>query len=150
MQELLDSLNKRRIIAIYIVILFALIAIIFSYNFQLTAPTYFNEKYNIIFANGLILYKLIELIIIYYFLFYRYLIRFKRNTYVEEHFVKLKKHTKLFFFLVPQGNTIFGLIAYKLSGSVLYFLLFSFIALITLILVKPNTIEKNYNQQNLN
>ena len=150
MQELLVSLNKRRIIAIYIVILFASLALVFSYNFQITAPSYFDEKYNIIFANGLILYKLIELIIIYYLLFYRYLIRFKRNTYVKEHFVKLKKHTKLFFFLVPQGNTIFGIIAYKLSGSVLYFLIFSFIALVTLILVNPNTIQKNSNSQNLN
>lgn len=144
MQELsqhIDSLNTRRMLAIYIVLVFAIIALIFEYNFQISSPTYFNGEYNLIFANGLIIYKLIELLILYYILFHRYLIKLKSNTYNTIDFSKLKKHTKLLYFLIPQGNTIFGMIAYKLSANVLYFFLFSFIALVTLILVKPRTLK---------
>ncbi|MFT5660065.1 MAG: hypothetical protein ACI9TV_000699 [Sulfurimonas sp.] len=149
MQELINTLNKRRIVTIYVVVLFALTSLIFNYNFNITAPIYFDGEYNIYIANGLIIYKVIELIIIYYFLFHRYLIKLRSITYTIEDYPKLKKHTNLLLFLIPQGNTIFGIIAYKLSGSVLYFLLFSCIALVTLILVKPNTLSLANKIQNL-
>ena len=150
MQELINSLNKRRIVTIFIVLLFAIIALLFNYNFQITQPTYFDGKYNSYIYNGLIIYKIIELIIIYYLLFYRYIIRLRSTAYTVEEYPKLKKHTNLFFFLIPQGNTIFGIIAYKVSGSVLYFLIFSFIALVTLILVKPNILQVSGKKSNLN
>jgi hypothetical protein len=150
MHVLVYSLNKRRIVTIYIVILFALISLIFNYNFNITTPIYFDGKYNMYIANGLIIYKFIELIIIYYFLLHRYLIRLKTIPYTLEDYPKLKKHTNLLLFLIPQGNTVFGIITFKLSGSVFYFLIFSFIALITLILVKPNTLLTDNKTQNLN
>lgn len=150
MQELIHALNKRRIVTIYIVGLFALIAVVFDYNFDTTTPTYFDGKYNMLIANGLILYKFIELAIIYYFLFHRYTIKLRTLTYTTENYPKLKKHTNLLLFLIPQGNTIFGIIAFKMSGSVLYFLIFSFIALISLLLVKPNTLQRDVTTQNLN
>lgn len=140
MQELIHALNKRRIITICIVIVFAFTSLVFNYNFNVTNPTYFDGKYNMYITNGLVVYKLIELIIIYYFLFHRYLIKLRTITYSIKDYPKLKKHTNLLLFLIPQGNTVFGIIAYKLSGSVSYFLLFSFIALVTLILVKPNSL----------
>ena len=139
MQELIHALNKRRIITICIVIVFAFTSLVFNYNFNVTNPTYFDGKYNMYITNGLVVYKLIELIIIYYFLFHRYLIKLRTITYSIKDYPKLKKHTNLLL-LIPQGNTVFGIIAYKLSGSVSYFLLFSFIALVTLILVKPNSL----------
>ena len=137
MQDLVDSLKKRRKIAIYIVVLFTPLSLLIDYNFQISPLTYFDGKYNIYFIYALIVYKLFELIIIYYILFYRYLIKLKAKTYKVEEYVKLKKHTSLLFFLIPQGNTIFGIIAYKLSANVLLFILFLTIAFITLMLVKP-------------
>lgn len=138
MQELVNSLNKRKLLTFIILLVFVFIAFLFDYNFQITTPTYFEGKYNIHFSNGLIIYKIFELIIIYYFLFHRYLIQLKTITYTAKDYPKLKKHTSLLLFLIPQGNTIFGIIAYKFSGSILYFLLFSFIAFVTLILVQPS------------
>ena len=148
MQELVHALNKRKRVTIFIVVLFAILALLFNHNFTITTPNYFDGKYNIRIVNGLILYKMVELIIIYYYLFYRYIIRLRTISYTESQYPKLKKHTKLLFFLIPQGNTIFGIIAYKLSGDVLYFIVFSFIALITLILVNPNILLLNSNNRN--
>ncbi len=147
MDELVSSLEKRKKLAIYIVVLFAFIAIVVSYNFKISSPTYFDGKYNIYFANGLIFYKLIELSILYYFLFYKYLNKVRINNYKEKDFLKLKKHTKLLFFLIPQGNTIFGIIAYKLSSELIYFIIFSFIALFMLLFVKPNMLQKVLNSK---
>lgn len=141
MNELIHVLNKRRKIATYIVVVFAIIAVVVSYSFEIAAPTYFDGKYNMDIANGLIVYKIIELIILYYVLFHRHIVFLKENTYSEKQFAKLKKHTKLLYFLIPQGNIIFGIIAFKLSGNLIYFITFSFIALATLFLVKPNTLD---------
>ena len=140
MQVLVSHLKKRRFIASGVVILLALIAFVVSFTFEIEKTSYFNGKYNEILLYGLVTYKLIELPIIYYFLFHRYL----NKSYDEEFFLKIKKHTKLLFFLIPQGNTIFGLIAYKLTGNIYYFLLFSLIAIITLILINPNRLKILY------
>ena len=150
MQALVYSLKKRRKIAIYIVLLFAFISLFLDYNLQIAPLNYFDGKYNIYFIYGLIVYKFIELIIIYYVLFHRYLIKLRNKTYKTEEYAKLKKHTSLLFFLIPQGNTIFGVIAYKLSANVLLFILFVTIALITLILVKPEKLLVSDKFSNLN
>lgn len=141
MHDIINSLEKRRRVAAIVVLLLAFVALVFSLNFQLSPPSYFDPKYNSIFTYALIVYKVIELPILYYLLFHRYIVKLRKVPYVIDKYPKLSKHTKLLFFLIPQGNTIFGLIAYKLSGNVLYFLLFSFIALITLFLVKPKKLE---------
>jgi len=121
-----------------IVVVLALISVIVSINFHFQPTSYFGGGYNFYFLSFLILYKFIELPIVYYFLFYRHIVHIKKSGEYEEKFEKIKKHTKLLFFLIPQGNTVFGIIAYKISGDIYYFLLFSSIALITLFLVKPN------------
>ncbi len=144
MQELISTLNRRKKITILLVILFALIAFIISLNFQITSPTYFDGVYNREVVLFLIVYKLIELPIVYYILFHRYLLRLQNNTFDKQVFKKFTKHSKLLFFLIIQGNTIFGIIAYKFSGDIVYFLIFTLIALITLILIRPD-ILKTYN-----
>ena len=138
MDELVAYLHKRRIIMMSIVALLAAIAIMVSYNFHIAASTHFGGKYNQTFIYALIVYKLIGLPILYYLLLHRHLRALRKPLDHEEILVKLRKHSKLLLFLIPQGNTIFGIIAYKLSGSILYFLLFSSIAIITLYLIKPN------------
>ena len=148
MQELITQLEKRRKVATYIVVLLIFVALSVSFNFQISPSSYFYPQYNMYFANGLILYKIIELFIFYYFLFYRYMKKLKEYNENEDFFPKMQKHTKLLFFLIPQGNTVFGIIAYKLSGNVSYFLIFSIIALITLYIIKPNKLGTyNINSQ---
>jgi hypothetical protein len=141
MEELVAYLIKRRIIMMSIVVLLAMIAITVSYTIHFTPSSYFGGKYNQILIYSLIVYKLIELPILYYLLLHRHLVILRNHEHYHEYLPKLRKHSKLLFFLIPQGNTVFGVIAYKLSGNVLYFLLFSCIALITLYIIKPNNIK---------
>ena len=125
-----------------IVIVLAIFALIISLNFTIVPLTYFDGLYNIYFVYGLIVYKLIELPIIYYILLHRHLSTLKTNSYNSEWINKFKKRSQLLYFLILQGNTIFGIIAYKLSGNVLYYLLFSLIALSALYITKPNDINR--------
>lgn len=138
MQTLIDDLNRRRIIGIGIVTVLAIIAVVFSYNFKFSPSSYFGGKYNDYFVLALIIYKVIELSILYYILLYRHIVFLKQTPNYSHRFPKIKKHTKLLLFLVPQGNIVFGIIAYKLSANVFYFLVFLFIAVITLYIIKPN------------
>ncbi|QSZ42815.1 hypothetical protein GJV85_12050 [Sulfurimonas aquatica] len=148
MQELVTYLHKRRIIMISAIFIIAIIGFIFHINFSLDPVTYFDGKYNIFIIYFLIIYKLIELPVLYYILMYRYIRKLSKsnsdlsksnNNYDLN--LKIKKHTKLLYFLIPQGNTVFGIIAYKVSGEILYFYLFLLIALVTLILIRPTSLS---------
>jgi len=141
MQELIVHLSKRRIFMVAAVFFLAVIAVVVSYNFKITPSNYFNGRYNNYFIYTLIIYKIVELSILYYILLYRHLVYLRKNSNYVERLPKLRKHTRLLLFLIPQGNTVFGIIAYKLSGNVSYFLIFSCIALITLLLVKPKSLN---------
>lgn len=141
MEELIGYLIKRRIIMMVVVVFLAILAVSVSYFIPLSPSTYFGGKYNTVLIYGLIAYKLIELPILYYLLLHRHLIILRNHARYEEHLPKLRKHAKLLLFLIPQGNTVFGIIAYKLSGNISYFLFFSFVALITLYLIRPNRIK---------
>jgi hypothetical protein len=141
MREAIVSLTKRRWISMVVVVMLAFISLIVSWSFQISRATYFGGQYNFIFTYSLIAYKLLELSLLSYFLFYRHRAYLKRNDLTAEFVVTLKKHVKLLLFLIPQGNTVFGIIAYKLSGNVLYFLIFSLIALLTLFIINPNSLK---------
>lgn len=141
MDELVAYLFKRRMIMMGIVVFLAILAITASYFIHLSPSTYFGGKYNQMFIYALIVYKLIELPILYYLLLHRHVKALRKTLDHEELLVKLRKHSKLLLFLIPQGNTVFGIIAYKLSGNVFYFLFFSSTALITLYLIKPNKLK---------
>ena len=140
MEELVGYLIKRRIIMMGIVVFLAMLAVSVSYFIHLTPSAYFGGKYNTVFIYGLIIYKLIELPVLYYLLLHRHLVKLRQYAHYEEHLPKVRKHAKLLLFLIPQGNTVFGIISYKLSGNILYFLFFSCVALITLYSIKPNKI----------
>jgi len=142
MKEHTTHLIKRRYIMMGIVVFLAVVAVIASYNFTITPTAYFGGKYNHDMLYFLIVYKFIELPTLYYLLFHRHVAHIRDNASYEDRFDKIKKNTKLLLFLIPQGNTIFGIIAFKLTGNILYFLMFSCIALITLFLVKPNKLFK--------
>ena len=137
MKVLVPFLEKRKLFIIKLLLVFALTAIILSFFFSPTPPQYFGGKYNMDFVYALIAYKIIELFVVYYILMHRHILFLRKYPTTLEFIEKLKKHTKLLLFLVIQGNTVFGIIAFKFSGSVLYFLLFSCIALVTLLLLDP-------------
>lgn len=140
MINLVTHLNKRRKIIIFLIICFASLSILFHFTYTIVPLNYFDGKYNQLFIYGLITYKLIELPILYYILLHRHTLKLKNNDNYNTAFQRLTKQSKILFFLILQGNTIFGVISYKLSGDVLFFLLFMLIALLTTILVKPNRI----------
>lgn len=141
MHDIITYLTKRRIIAVFAVIVIAVISIALSWNFHIGRVTYFDGKYNLVFTYSLIVYKIIELLFLSYFLFYRHKRYLKTNEPSIEFLTTLKKHVKLLLFLIPQGNTVFGIIAYKLGGEVFYFLIFSFIALLTLFIINPISLK---------
>ncbi|MDP2079061.1 MAG: hypothetical protein Q8J85_13545 [Sulfuricurvum sp.] len=141
MDELVAYLHKRRLIMMGIVAFLAILAIASSYFIHLSPSAYFGGKYNKTFIYTLIVYKFIELPILYYLLLHRHLRALEKTLDHEALLVKLRKHSKLLLFLIPQGNTVFGVIAYKISGNVLYFLFFSLIAIVTLYFIKPNKLK---------
>ncbi len=141
MYDVTVYLMKRRRIAMFAVIVLALIAVIVSWNFHISRLMYFGGKYNNLFIYSLIVYKILELLLLSHFLFYRHNRYLRKNDPTPLFLVTVKKHAKFLLFLIPQGNTIFGIIAYKLSGNVLYFLIFSFIALLTLFIINPNSLN---------
>ncbi|MDF1882948.1 hypothetical protein JHD49_03245 [Sulfurimonas sp. SAG-AH-194-C21] len=137
MQELVSTLEKRKSFILKVLALFASLALVFNFFVTLSCPQYFDGKYNMYFVYALIVYKIIELFIIYYILMHRHILYMKKNPVTNEFKVKLTKHTKVLLFLIIQGNTVFGVIAFKLSANVLFFLLFSCIALAALLLFQP-------------
>jgi hypothetical protein len=52
-----------------------------------------------------------------------------------------KKNVNRFFFLVPQGSIVFGILSYKLSTDIRYLLLFLLIAAVVVLIVNPNKIK---------
>lgn len=145
MQTVVFHLEKRKIFIMKLLFLFASLALLFNYFFTIIPPQYFDGKYNMYFVYGLIVYKIVELFIIYYILMHRHILFLRKNSLTETLIKKLQKHSKLLLFLVIQGNTVFGIIAFKFSGNVLFFLLFSCIAFITLLLIKPNKLLESLN-----
>lgn len=138
MKDLITNLNKRRRVIMFLIALFSFLAVLFHYNCGITSLNYFDGKYNMFFTYGLIVYKAIELPILYYVLVHRHLLQLKNTEVYSEVLAKLQKQSKVLFFLIIQGYTIFGIIAYKLSANVMFFLLFMFIALLTILIIKPS------------
>lgn len=144
MQEIVSFLEKRKSFILKLLALFTILALIFNIFFTLSPPQYFDGKYNMYFVYGLIAYKLVELAIIYFILMHRHILFMKKNRVSEEFKQKLHKHTKLLLFLIIQGNTVFGIIAFKLSANILFFLLFSCIALGVLLLFNPKKLLDSF------
>jgi 4-amino-4-deoxy-L-arabinose transferase-like glycosyltransferase len=137
MQTLIDNLSKRRRMMFYILIAIAIIGIIIDQSFDIEKTSYFGEAYNMYIVYGLIAYKLIELTILYFIFYHRHMRKLSEQKHISELQEKFEKNAKRFFMLVPHGNVIFGIISYKLTADILYFLLFIIIAISTLLLVKP-------------
>lgn len=139
MEEITLYLSKRRLFMMKIVALIFLLSFIYNHYFSITPLNYFEGKYNLMFVYGLMFYKLVELIILCYFLFFRYNKIFKNNIVNDTLLNKYKKHVKLLLFLIPQGNVVFGVISYKLTGEIIYLLYFLIVAINILYIVDPKS-----------
>lgn len=141
MDELIAQLHTRRKIGSLAVFFSVLVAIVVSLTIDIT-PSFELEAYGLMIVEALFAYKVIELFVIYYLLIHRYI-----REPLSQSFDKMVKHSKLFYFLVPQGNIVFGMIAFKVSGDVRYFLFFSLIALFVLLIMNPNKLYFNMSHR---
>ncbi len=125
----------------YIVFCIACIGIGVDYLFDIEAVSYFEDvQTNMYLVYFLIGYKLIELNILYFFFYHRHMLKYYDQEHCDEMLKKFNKNAKRFFMLVPHGSVIFGIISYKLTAQIGFFLLFLSIASIALYLVKPKKI----------
>ena len=147
MQSVIDNLSKRRRIMFYILILVAVVGISIDRFFDIQATSYFAEEYNLYIVFGLIGYKVIELNILYLIFYHRHMKKLMLSEDTHEILSKFEKNAKRFFTLVPHGSVIFGIISYKLTVNIWFFLLFILIATSTLFLVKPAKISKNFETE---
>ncbi len=125
----------------YILLLIACIGMLVDYLFEIEPVGYFeDEAINLYLVYFLIGYKVIELNVLYFFFYHRHLLKYFDVEHDDELLKKFNKNAKRFFMLVPHGSVIFGIISYKLTAELGYFILFLFIASIALHLVKPKKI----------
>ena len=137
MQNTKQRLHKRRTISLTVLLVIAILSLIVDKYFPFSPPTYIDTKYHMPLVYFLIAYKVIELGI-FYMIFYK---KHYLKTLAEEYHItsleKFEKQAKKFFFLVPQGSIVFGILSYKLSGNILYLWLFLVIAATVLWWVNP-------------
>ena len=143
MQKIKHTLIKRRRIAFILLIVIAILGYLIDIYYPFTPPSYISRRWRMPLVYFLIMYKIIELGV-FYILFYHKpylnLIKTHFHTHFEE---KFKISAKRFFFLVPQGSIVFGLLAYKLSGQINYLWLFLSIAISLLMLVNPDKLNED-------
>jgi len=137
-ENVITKLQARRKIMFIIIFVVFILAVSVDMFFDIQAVDYFEYKTQMLMVNALIVYKLIELGIIYFIFYHRHLRKFHTDKSDDKLLTRFEKNGKRFFMLVPQGNIVFGIISYKLTGSVGFLLLFLLFALITLSLVKPH------------
>jgi len=150
LQHFKSSLIRRRNVGILILSVIATLGYIINLYYPFTPPIFMESRFRMPLVYFLIVYKILELVI-FYLLFYRNPYLKLAETQFHTHFEeKFKKNAKLFFFLVPQGSIVFGILSYKISGQILYLWLFLLIAFFTLVLVDPKKLkEENPNYVSL-
>ena len=141
MKPTVESLSRRRKMMFYIVFFIACVGIIVDNLFDIKAISYFDDaETNLYLVYFLIGYKVIELNVLYFFFYHRHMLKYHGEEHNDDLLKKFDKNAKRFFMLVPHGSVIFGIISYKLTAQIGFFLLFLCIATIALYLVKPKKI----------
>ena len=142
MQDIKRSLSKRRKIGFIVLISIALLGYIINLYYPFSPPSYIASQWRMPLVYFLLIYKVIELVI-FYLLFYRkHYLKLLEETFHTHLLEKFEKNAKRFFFLVPQGSIVFGILSYKLSTDIRYLWVFLLIASITLLLVNPKKLEE--------
>lgn len=142
MKHIKLSLLKRRKIGLLILGVVAVLGYMMDIYYPFSPPTYINEKWHMPMVYFLISYKIIELGIFYLVFYRKHYLRLVESEFHLDFVDKFKKNAKRFFFLVPQGSIVFGILSYKLSGDIQYLWLFLFIAAMTLLMVDPKKLKE--------
>lgn len=141
MKPTVESLQKRRQLMFYIVFIIACLGILVDNVFDIEPVSYFEDSQtNLYLVYFLIGYKVVELNVLYFFFYHRHMLKYYDAEHCDDLLKKFDKNAKRFFMLVPHGSVIFGIISYKLTAQIGFFLLFLSIASIALYLVKPKKI----------
>jgi len=143
MQNTKQSLRKRRRISLWVLFAVAMLSLIVNNYYTLTPPSYIDAKYHMPLVYFLIAYKVIELGIFYMLFYKKHYLKVLAEEYHITSLEKFEKQAKKFFFLVPQGSIVFGILSFKLSGNVIYLWLFLLIAATVLWWVNPKTLLEN-------
>ena len=133
-----EPLLARRRLMGKVVLFFALLSFIFEFFIGLERAQWFDEpSWHFGMAYGMVAYKLIELRLLYLWFFVRTYKRFIAYKCSE---AQALRSMKRFYLLVLHGSTIFGIVTYKLTGMMTFFLLFMAIAGWTLWMVNPRKV----------
>jgi hypothetical protein len=145
MENLISALQKRRRLMFYILFVVAIIGIGVDRLFEISPADYYSPVLQLYFVYGLISYKLVELVLLYFFFYHRHMLKCTLAEHDKVLRARFEKNAKRFFMLVPHGSVIFGIIAYKLTAELEYFLQFLGIAIIALSLVRPQAYFESKN-----
>ena len=147
MKNLIAALQKRRRLMFYILFAIAIVGIGVDRFFEISPADYYDPRLQRYFVYGLIAYKLAELGVLYFFFYHRNMLKCSLAEHDESLREKFEKNAKRFFMLVPHGSVIFGIISYKLTAELAYFLLFINIAFVALFLVRPQAYFQRKHKQ---
>jgi len=134
-------LIKRRKIVLSILIIVAIVGLLVNHFYTIHPPSYIKTSWRLSIVYFLIVYKLIELFIFYILFYRRHYLKIIMPKFQIEDLHNFKKNVNRFFFLVPQGSIVFGILSYKLSTDIRYLLLFLLIAAVVVLIVNPNKIK---------
>jgi len=137
MQHIKNSLSKRRKIGVIILLVVAIVGYFINHYYPFSPPSYISSEYRMPLVYFLIAYKVIELGIFYLIFYRKHYLRLLEAEFHKHILEKFEKNAKRFFFLVPQGSIVFGILSYKLSGDIAYLWIFLSIAASALLLVNP-------------
>ena len=141
LDELIKNLIKRRKIVLLILLFVAFAGVLFDSFYRLTPPSYIDPKWRMTIVYALVAYKIVELFVIYLVFYKRHLSKILTPNHSIEDLKKFKKNARRFFFLVPQGSIVFGILSYKLSANLIYLLFFLFVASVVVLIVNPKRLN---------
>lgn len=142
MQNIKNALLRRRKLGFFILLAIAIFGYIVDIYYPLTPPSYISKEWHMPLVYFLIAYKVIELGVFYLLFYRRHYLKLLEEQFHTHLLKKFEKNAKRFFFLVPQGSIVFGVLAYALSSEIRYLWLFLCIAALTLLLVNPRKLEE--------
>jgi hypothetical protein len=140
--DVLRDLGRRRRLMFFI--LFVATSIVFLVNalFEIEISDSLEIQTQQFLVYVLIIYKVIELFVIYTVFYKRHLKKYLKSDKDGSLLAKFEKNGKRFFMLVAQGNIVFGVISFKLLANPYIFLLFMAFALTTLLAINPKKLAR--------
>jgi len=141
LDALIENLTKRRKIVLLILFFVAFVSMLFDSFYNLTPPSYIDPQWRMTIVYALVAYKIMELLVVYLVFYRRHLLKILTPSHSIEDLKNFKKNARRFFFLVPQGSIVFGILSYKLSANLIYLLFFLFVASIVVLVVNPKKLN---------